>query len=1275
MTQASSLLPKRVSSFLGRAWLALTGFAWGVACAAPTPLADQPLFSTSSVPGNLALVLSVEFPTAVSVAHIDTTYNSAKTYLGYFDPAKCYAYQYDASVNLNNYFYPTGTPVGGSCGGKWSGNFLNWATMQTIDPFRWALTGGYRVIDEPARTVLERAYASGQGGTGNFPDRSLSSAVSANTPFTWSTLYMRVQGLGNKLRFAGTNSGSNNVNNPNPAPVAYNPASAVNNNTVYELYIRVKVCDPSLGVALLESNCKGYANGNYKPEGLLQKYASRIRYSAFGYLNDSNVQRDGGVLRARQKFIAPMKPVPGSPDVSNTAREWDPATGVFTLNPDATDAADTQTLFGVPVTNSGVVNYLNKFGEVNPGSYKSYDPVSELYYAAVRYFKKLGNVPEWTNMSTATTAAKTTYIDGFPVITNWDDPILYSCQKNFILGIGDVNTHADKNVPGNTPTTNEPTKPALVVADTTVNAVTATNKVGVLEGLGGSLGTTNPYNGCCTNNSALIAGLAYDSHTKDIRPDLPDLNGIPQTIDTYWLDVLEFSAYKNTNQYYLAAKYGGFKVPQGYDPYANTTALPQSWWSTNGDTLGSPAQPRPDNYYVASRPDTMVSGLTNAFAAIAASLKSVTTSFSTSLPQVHTSGNASFSAKYDASAWTGEVVASELVFPSNGSAPQLTQKWNFTDVLSAQAAGTGWDTGRRIVSFNSSTRSGVAFRLANLATAQQSALNTPYKGSDAANYLNYLRGDRTNEQASTVTGSTKAYRTRVNLVGDIVNAKARPVSAPNFNYSDSANPGYSAFRLSKANRPTVVYVGANDGMMHAINGALTGAGAGQEIFAYVPAAVISGPNNTPGVDGLAALGNPNFTHHYYVDGQLDVFDIDFSRTAGSGSTSPDWHSVLIGGLGKGGKSYYAIDVTDPAAFTSEGAAAGKILWEFTDPDLGYTYGDVGVVKTRQYGWVVVFVSGYNNADGKGYFFVVNPRTGQLLQKISTGSGSLAVPAGLAHVNGFVPDRTDGTVDAAYAGDLQGNLWRLDLTAATGNYPAPVLIATLADPSGNPQPVTSRPLIEIDPATLRRYVLIGTGRLLDPTDIASTQIQSYYAIRDGDYRTFNRPADLPTGVSFPIRRSNMVPNTDLSNGVNMTAATTMGWYLDLGQANGNTGPAWRVILDSTVLLGQVGFAPMLPNGDACSPSGTSRIYGVEFGTGKSILLDAGNATIAYNNSLTGVVTDLRFFSVSPDAGQSGGAGKSALVGGTDKGGLDNIKKRQLPGAGLRRLNWREVPTTN
>jgi type IV pilus assembly protein PilY1 len=709
-------------------------------------LADQPVFTNTGVPGNLALALSVEFPTAVSVAHIDTTYDGAKVFLGYFDPEKCYGYSYNIDETLRH-FYPAGsaTATRTCTSAKWSGNFLNWATMQTVDPFRWALTGGYRARDTATETFIEKAWASGQGGSGNFPNKSLgtSTLVLNNTGLGWSSLNMRVWGLGNKMRFTREGNLDGEVR-------AFKPSDAVDVEKVYEVSVRVKVCDTSAGAGPLESNCTAYPAGNYKPTGLLQQYSDKIRYSAFGYLNDDNILRDGGVLRARQKFVGPQSPRPNGTPTTNGATEWDANTGVMTLNPDTADASDTATLFGVPVVNSGVMNYLNKFGQITPGSYKTYDPVGELYYATIRYFKNLGNVPEWTNMGGASTATKTTWVDGFPVITAWDDPIQHACQRNFVLGIGDVNSHADKNVPGNTGNANEPTKPAAVLADTSVDTVVATNKVGSLHGLGGSLGTTENYGGCCNNNSALMAGLAYDSNTVDIRPDdaaKPQTKGM-QTVQTYWLDILEYRTYKADNQFYLAAKYGGFTVPAGFKPYAQTTDIDPALWYTNKETVGG--QPRPDNYYVASQPDQMVQGLKRAFSSIAAQLRVFTTSFSTALPQVATTGTASFSSQYDSTTWTAEITANSTTFDAGTGKPILSPAWSFSTSLLTQLSGTGWDDNRRVATYNLSSKVGVPFRLASLDADQKAALDTAFRsGNDAADYVNYVRGDTTHEESST----------------------------------------------------------------------------------------------------------------------------------------------------------------------------------------------------------------------------------------------------------------------------------------------------------------------------------------------------------------------------------------------------------------------------------------------------------------------------------------------------------------------------------------------
>ncbi|MET3493828.1 PilC/PilY family type IV pilus protein [Variovorax boronicumulans] len=1372
------------SAALAGAFLAMPGLAGAAS------LADQPVFATSNVPGNLALTLSVEWPTASRTAHT-AAYASASTFLGYFDPAKCYTYVVDTTANETNtgdksFFDPTAVAVNRKCDGtKWSGNFLNWAATATIDPFRWAMTGGRRVVDTATDTILEKGYHSGQG---LFDDRTLPVAeIAGATPFSNATSLgisvngrkyaMRITASGASLKGEYYNAANKSligaptvtVNQDNgdhewgngapvtgigadnfaarftgsfiaPAtgnytfrvraddgvrlwvggqlridkwidqgPTNYDATVALTAGQSFDVKVeyyengggavmqllwkrpgsnsfntfttdiaasvtndytmRNRVCNPKAPGGV-ESNCKQYGD-NWKPEGLIQQYARRMRFSAFGYLNEDGNDRDGGVMRARQKFVGPLKPVPGLPDTANTLKEWDENTGVFVRNPDPLDAAATSAN-DVTISDSGVINYLNKFGQIIPGNYKSNDPVSELYYAALRYYRNLGNVEDWSNLNTKDKNTTAKRLDGFPVIKKWDDPIQYSCQRNFVLGIGDIYTHADKNVPGNTNTANEPAMPAAVKADTTVNAVTATNKVGVLQtGLGTTFGTnTNVSNNCCSNNSALMAGLAYDANTKDIRPDDPkSLNTIgKQTVQTYWVDVLEQS-FQSNNQFYLAAKFGGLKIPTSmqstFDPYTFNDAIPQTWWATSGDTLtntrNNVTQPRPDNYFTAGRPDSMVDGLTKAFASIANAIKSFTTSFSLSSPQVSAEGANSYASQYDSNGWTGVITGSKLTFP-NG-VPTLNEVWTTATTLENQLAGAGWDTARRVVTWNGTA--GVPFRKANLSAAQSTALNSPWlAGDDSGDYLNYLRGDRSKER--TITDETKPYRRRALLLGDIVNAKVTPVGPPSSQFSNTVNPGYAKFKTDYALRPTIVYAGANDGMLHAFNGAMSGSDAGKELFAYVPSMLFSGPSNpaTPGLDGLGQLGNPEYEHRYYVDASPKAFDIDFNTAGGVFTTTPtgnnsDWRTVLIGGLGKGGKGFYAIDVTNPAGMTSEDIIKGKVLWEFSaattgvGDTLGFSFGTPVVLKTKKYGWVVVFTSGYNNTDGFGYVYFVNPKTGALLEKVQTPTSS----AGLTQLTAYITDFTDGTADALYAGDLNGQLWRFDVTAAKGSvgaYPVPLKLATLADGSSNAQPITTQPLVEIDPKSKKRYVLLGTGQLLDTVDINSTAGQTFYAIIDGTASGFG------TTGTYPITRSVLgeLTENNLKGTTVFTLGNNQGWYLDLGKDAGS-GITWRMTLSPTSFNGVVVFSSLLTTGDACSPSGQSRIYAVNYGSGTTALA-TGAAYLSYPSA----ITDIQIINNN---------GRMQGIAGNVKGEVNQPPIDFGKGTGLRLLNWREVPT--
>ncbi|MFT4101747.1 MAG: PilC/PilY family type IV pilus protein [Burkholderiaceae bacterium] len=1156
-------------------WLLSVALVWSSVVsplqAAITPLADQPIGASgvTNVPANVLLTPSVEYPTAISQAHIGS-FSVGTVYLGYFDSYKCY--DYDAA---SGYFVPKGwtagvTVVGGAvlragamtCAGRWSGNYLNWATMQTIDTFRLIMTGGDRVVDTTTKTVVQKAYASNQGSvSSNFEIKSLTDGVAQVTPYGTGSVHVRIWSLGRLMR------------------IGFTTAAKVQDNTLdsgeIEMNVAVQVCvndldnDAGIGKPMLESNCVAYGSGtdvNYKPEGLIQKNAKTMRFGVFAYLNDSSTMRDGGVLRARMKSVGPQKYVPGSVATVNPNAEWDAATGVLITNPDADDAASTSPA----VVNSGVINYLNKFGA--SGSYKALDNVSEMYYGAIRYLRNLGSVPEWHDGLNAT------MVDGFPVITNWDDPIQYKCQKNFTVGIGDVNTHRDRDVPGGTNRTGEPaTMPPLVAADPIdINAVT--NALGAYEGLGATLGDIQTG---ASAASYYIAGVAFWAHTNDIRSDLSGT----QTVDFFWVDVMEGRVYRHRNQYWLAAKYGGFNDSDG----SGTPNL-SAEWAENGGMFGT--SPLPDNYFAAANPSAMASGLSRTFAQIQAKV-SRASGLKLPSPILPAQGEStySFSPRYDPNTWTGDVVGYQTSVSDDG---ELTNNERFSAKAKIQAAFsgsnhatrkvvTGWGEGAGFATYPF-TADGVPAEL--LAALDSDMLR-------AQSLVNYLRGDLSLEGT--------LWRTRQALLGSVVNSDVGIVAASNEPYDDGANPGYSTFKSSTASRAPTVLVGANDGMLHMLDGDIDSGEGGNELWAYVPRAMYAS-DPAFATNGLVGFASTSYTHRYLVDGKIRVQDVYLQDVSGQTRTSvaAGWHTLAIVGLGKGGRAYIALDVTDAPSHGALSVAAlgAKVLWEFTDPGMGYTYGQPRVFKTRAYGWVVALPSGYNNTDGKGYVFLVNPLTGQKMATLTTASGTASDPSGLAHVGAYIPDQGDYTADMLYGGDLQGNVWRWDLRGdASLDGQVALKIAQLTNAAGAAIPITTEPEIQSYPGTQERYVFFGTGRYLDDSDIIVNQSQALFGLRDGDRYTPWEASTLPASLSYPIGRDELQSVGDLTDGITYDPDKG-GWFHDL--TDGTGGANERVIVNPVAYGGQVVFASLVPGSDPCAPQGTSNLYALDFKSAASQL---------------------------------------------------------------------------
>ncbi|HYG06914.1 MAG TPA: pilus assembly protein [Stenotrophomonas sp.] len=1215
--------------------IAVTGGA-----GAEVEVSQSPLYVGSNVPGNLALVPSVEYPTAISVANLGD-YVVGRKYVGYFDSAKCYKYNYDAT-ETNRYFYPvskaTAAPDSNyqcSADGYWSGNFLNWAATQTIDPFRSALTGGYRVIDTPTTTVVEKAIAD-RNQTGNYPRRTVNGGgtVKGAMASKWSKVMIRIDGLGNKMWVTqnldlGDKTAPLLVYDPKVHPL--DGSCAVTNkqgkcttndvDAIFELSVRVKVCDSAAG---LEANCVQYSQG-YKPEGLIQEYSQRIKYSIFGYLNIDGNAVDTGVMRARQKFVGPKTYAPEQGPLANPNQEWNPTTGVLVVNPDKTDADATTALVGAskPIVNSGVINYLNKFGQMNTGkNIKSNDDVSELYYAALRYFKNQGDVPAYSAFTSTDANTRYQQADAFPVITNWKtkrlDPIAYWCQTNVVLGIGDTNTHNDKNLPGNdgyggTSRSNEPAMPDEVKADKTVDVVSLLTKILKMEGQSASTAlsraTSASFNG--NGNSGYIAALAYHAHTTDIRSDLPGM----QTISTHWVDVVENGDYKSktNNQYWLAGKYGGFTVPAGYDSSTNETPLPQSQWWTNGQYVNNNTNfQRADNFYVANEATKMVESLKKAFERIIDEMKGSAGSLASNTTKLET-GARTYQSVFFAGTWRGDLVAYDV----NSATGALTQAW------SASTQFPNWSN-RAIKFANGSSLTNFAY--GNLS-------GTPLAGATQAQ-IDYLRGDRSQESAKDVTGG---LRIRSGVLGDIVNSQPVYVGAPNARlYTGATFIGasiYPAFAASRAARTPMIYVGANDGMLHAFN-ATTGA----ETFAFVPKAAM---------DHLLDYTSKDYNHRYFVDGELTVSDV-FDTSTGA------WRSVLVGTMGRGGRGAFALDVTDPANIS--------LLWDETSTDIGALGNNLGkpiIGQLADGDWYVMLGNGPNSPSGSAELIIIDLLTGEAssIDTGATGDNGLSAVLAWSSNNNYIVDRI-------YAGDLQGNMWRFDMNGDSGTSTR--LFSAVHGSTA--QPITAAPAAARDPATGLTWIFFGTGKYLSDGDLSNKDVQTWYGLID---RGTVIPSDRSTLVGVDIIAEGEVSGFTARVIENVSAPGPDGWYMDLLPPSDMAQGERMVVSNFFQGTALIGTTRIPDAGDVCSPSGKGFVMAINPFTGgrltQSFFDFDGSGGSSTGDTLNGAPASGIGLSSSPN--------NPIFLGNVMQVGLDDASTVSIgtnsSALSMRRVSWREL----
>ncbi|MCQ8127276.1 pilus assembly protein [Methylomonas rivi] len=614
----------------------------------------------------------------------------------------------------------------------------------------------------------------------------------------------------------------------------------------------------------------------------------------------------------------------------------------------------------------------------------------------------------------------------------------------------------------------------------------------------------------------------------------------------------------------------------------------------------------------ASSPEAVNSALTTALASIGdRSGSAASVSFNTT---TLTGSSAVFLAQFNNlnNKWSGDLLAFALN-TTNGDVA-TTQSWSVNgnpagaaDILDNRANPV---TTRTILTHDGGD--GIPFQWANLTTAQRNDLLTDPNGTlgtdDAKGQarLNYLRGDRSNEQS---LNGTYSFRDRSKLLGDIVNSDPVFVGSPRSAWPDSApfpittGNKYSDFAANNINRAEMVYLGANDGMLHGFSAA-----DGSETLAYIPGNLFS--SGDP-LNGLHYLTDPAYTHRFYVDLASAVEDVYINTGTGT-----YWHTVLVGGERAGGKGVFALDITNPATF-SEANASQIALWEFTnnnDADLGFSFSKPSIGLMPNGRWAAIIGNGYNNTgDGQAKLFILfldggldgvwTPGTDYI--EISTGIGSIVNNDCIdptSDCNGLstplAADITgDHVIDRIYAGDLKGNMWAFDVSnSSAANW-------TVAY-SGQPlfiagKPITSKPALVTHPSQPNGIapnvlVFFGTGQYLVDTDVTNTDVQAFYGVWDHGTAAI---------TSAQLVEQTFLSNTFTNNGVNVSNrftvltnntvdyATKHGWFIRLTQ---NTGE--RVIVDPDVFGDFLFFNTWIPENTVCSAGGSGVLMSIDLVTG-------------------------------------------------------------------------------
>lgn len=511
-------------------------------------------------------------------------------------------------------------------------------------------------------------------------------------------------------------------------------------------------------------------------------------------------------------------------------------------------------------------------------------------------------------------------------------------------------------------------------------------------------------------------------------------------------------------------------------------------------------------------------------------------------------GSSIFTSTYRTSDWSGQLV--QRLLDDNGI-----------------ITGNGWTAttppypARSIFTYIDSSTKGREFTYDNLLLADKTMFDTeastnyPASAVTGRNIVEYLVG-----------GPDKNYfRPRTLPYGDFVNSAPQYVKEGDdsgYSYLPTGTAGkdtYGAYLVTKASRTPMVYIGSNDGMLHAVNGT-----SGVEQFAFIPKTVTS---------NLPLLARPTYGHKFFVDGTPTIGDY----------YDGGWKTALVGTTGAGGKGVFALDITSPTSF-----GAGNVMWEInstTQPEMGYTIGTPQIGRMPNGDWVAVMGNGYESTSRKAQLFIIRLKDG-VVTKIDTGIGNSTTPNGLATPRLIVG--ADATIKAIFAGDLLGNLWKFDVTN-TGTTVAfsgtPLFQAKLGSVA---QPITVQPDM-IPHSNGGMMILFGTGKIFETEDSLNTDVQTLYGVWDQTGASGVSSPGVITGSQSALQRHTISWSGSTAYSVSNDAinwSNKRGWFIDLNLSTGE-----RVTIDPQVFFDEIVFTTIIPASavDTCSSDGKSTTF--------------------------------------------------------------------------------------